>query len=263
MLSDKELIYILRERLNNARIGSFSEHLFWILYNGKYTLKKSHYGHTDFILTINGNEFKIDVKSKRQFMKYYEMNLRYKSKKKLSGVQYPYIVYFKDKICINWEEMNELQFCNYDTNCVNIYDIWNDNKPKSIKKVLRNDDDSFKQNYETIKTEIENFFQLKQLKARIIYRTCQQDFGKESPGNFIPIHRDPKRVTIFISFNGKIDISNVLKVYALQETELLNPPTLKKSRLNTPKVDLDRLEQKFVFNDLDNLFQNFFQHRSK
>ena len=92
----------------------------------------------------------------------------------------------------------------------------------------------------------------------MIYRTVQAQFGAESPDNLIPKIIDPTRVTVFLDFlDSEICRDKLRKVIAFPEACADKLPLLKKTRLHLPKVDLEKLPNKYVFHDLDDLISNF------
>ena len=111
-----------------------------------------------------------------------------------------------------------------------------------------------------IKDDLIRFFQDHDVKTRIIYRTCQAKFGNESPHNLIPTDPDDHRVTIFLDFvDDDITTTNLHRIFAIPENRARRLPKLKKSRfpIDKPKINLNRLPEKYIFRDLDDLKQNY------
>jgi hypothetical protein len=111
-----------------------------------------------------------------------------------------------------------------------------------------------------IKDDLTTFFQDNGVKTRIIYRTCQAKFGDESPHNLIPAHPQDDRVTIFLDFvDNDISTTNLNRVFAIPENHADKLPKLKYSRfpIDKPKIDLNKLPEKYIFLDLDDLKQNY------
>ena len=120
-------------------------------------------------------------------------------------------------------------------------------------------------NIAKIKKEIENFFELKGLTSRIIYRTCRKGFGNESPHNLLPQNVYSNHVTVYLDFNGyPIEKTNLGEIIAFLDTDSEKLPKLSHPRLGTsgrPKVNLETVPKDYKFNSIDDLFANFLSVR--
>jgi hypothetical protein len=77
------------------------------------------------------------------------------------------------------------------------------------------------------------------ISVRIIYRTCQEKFGGESPHNLIPNRINESRITIFMDFKvNDLALLGINKLIAFPESQSRKLP-LCESRLKVQKkVDL-------------------------
>jgi hypothetical protein len=94
------------------------------------------------------------------------------------------------------------------------------------------------------------------LRVRVIYRTTQAAFGKESPANLVPTRPDPARITVFLDFaRAPLTEDNILRIIAFPDAAGKSLPLLERPHLHRPKVDLSRLPARFVFSSLSELFR--------
>lgn len=113
---------------------------------------------------------------------------------------------------------------------------------------------------DSIRSDIENFFENHGVKVRVIYRTCQKDFGSESPGNLIVRNVTKYDATIFLSFKDyRIATDNLQYIVAFPHSKIGDLPVLKKIRLHAPKVDVANLPKEYIFKDVDNLRNRYFK----
>ncbi len=111
---------------------------------------------------------------------------------------------------------------------------------------------------EPLRSEIRDFFEALGLEARVIYRTCQEAFGVESPDNLKPGKPRRTRVTVFLDFaNDDIRRDNLRAVYAFPEAVAEALPMLANPRLGSPKVELARMPPRFVFANLEELYESW------
>ena len=122
-----------------------------------------------------------------------------------------------------------------------------------------------------MKKKLEEFFSKEGFSASPLYRTCQRDFGKESPDNLLPYRvrkeEDGLRpikncFRVFIDYNNfVIDDDNIYQIVAYKEEDYMNLPLLKTVHVNSGKnrnkVDLDLVPEKYVFKSIKDLFDNY------
>lgn len=91
-------------------------------------------------------------------------------------------------------------------------------------------------------------------RLRIIKRTVQSGFGKESPHNLLPKHWFEKDWTVFLDFrNRRIAEDNLNRIYAFPNAIGVSFPLLEKSNLHLPKIDCSKIPVDFIFTGLDDL----------
>jgi hypothetical protein len=114
--------------------------------------------------------------------------------------------------------------------------------------------------WKKIQDEIEEFFKSKGVKSRTIYRTCQMAFGlTEPPHNLPPNVGD--QVVVYVSFkDNRIEKSNIQFILAFLANDFACFPLVEHSRLHIVQpVDITRIPDKYKFNDIDELFSEFFR----
>jgi hypothetical protein len=121
---------------------------------------------------------------------------------------------------------------------------------------------AFKQDprFKMIRDDITRYFKDLGVKVRIIYRTCQEKFGEESPGNLLPAKCLNDRVSIYVDFkDNDISSENINSIIAIPEADSGNLPILETQRLPSvhPKIDLRKINRKYRFNDISDLKNNF------
>lgn len=95
--------------------------------------------------------------------------------------------------------------------------------------------------------------------CRIIYRTSQERFGRESPDNLKPKVIRPNGITIFINFNQNIAEESIINIYAFPDTRSHELPVLPPDQvhLHKEKVNLNKISRKFVFSGMEDLKSNY------
>ena len=159
--------------LNNAKFGSLSEFVFEYEFKNK-TLKRQHFDSTDF----KWNETAVDIKGRRKFGDLFTTLSAY-SGTRYSGIRYIVVDYFQNYVVIS-EDKDILKKIDY-IRIEKIFKKWSDKKPLGTHNVKK-DTDQIK----LIINKIQKFFSKNNYNARVIYRTTQDAFGKESPGNLLP-----------------------------------------------------------------------------
>lgn len=110
-----------------------------------------------------------------------------------------------------------------------------------------------------IKTVITDHFRINySLNARVIYRTVQKGFGKESPDNLAPKNVDTRNITVFVDFNDQnISLDNINRIIAFPDTHAQSFPEIPNPKLHKRKIDIDALSSIYKFSDVDELLSDF------
>ena len=231
--------------LNNAKFGSLSEFVFEYEFKNK-TLKRQHFDSADF--KWNGSA--VDVKGRRKFGNLF-ITLSAYSGTRYSGIRYIVVDYFQDYVVIS-EDKDILKKIDY-IRTEKIFKKWSDKKPLGTHNVKK-DPDQIK----LIINKIQKFFSKNNYNARVIYRTTQDAFGKESPDNLLPKKLLKYNVTVFINFkNHIISEDNVKEIFAFRDIDASNLKLIKKPHLHQNKVDLDLIDSKFKFKSICDLIRNW------
>ena len=156
--------------------------------------------------------------------------------------------YFQDLVIIS-ENTTILKKIEYST-ISKIFKKWEDRKDSIFKKVK-------KKNHEinSIKNKIKEFYIEKGFNVRIIYRTTQESFGKESPDNLLPKKALKNNITVFLNFkNHVITQNNIVEIFAFRDIDSTHFKLIKNPHLHKEKVDLELIDSKFKFKSIENLF---------
>ena len=109
-----------------------------------------------------------------------------------------------------------------------------------------------------MKNSIQKIFSEKNYNARVIHRTTQDAFGKESPDNLLPKKLLKYNVTVFVNFkNHIISEDNVKEIFAFRDIDGKKFKKIKKPHLHKKKVDLDLIDSKFKFKSISDLKRNW------
>ena len=111
-----------------------------------------------------------------------------------------------------------------------------------------------------LKKEIEDFFTKHAMDARIIYRTCSEKFGNESPHNLLPKAILSNHVMIYLDFDGCASIESLNYLIAFPDADSDKLPQLLNPRLggDRPKADLSKVPSNYRFKNVKELFANYF-----
>lgn len=237
--------------LNNAQFGSFGEFIFESNYVEE-GIQRKHNERVDFIL---GGEF-IDVKSTRKFNENYSTSRDYSGNKQI-GIQYPFLQFYADRIvCVLHKKI--LFQLNYE-NVQVLLESWikSKRKTRNIKRAKK----IKSKELERIKNKLILYFKEKGYVTRIIYRTTQKGFGKESPNNLIPREIINNRVTIFLSFNDHIFCEkNLNEIFVIADINSRKLPMIKKPTLHKEKVDLEKIDQ-YKYSSINDIIKNWAQQK--
>ena len=231
--------------LKNAKFGSLSEFVFEHEFKSK-TLKRQHFDGADFIW----NGLKTDIKGRRKFNSLFITPLKYSGPRQ-GGIRYVVVDYFQDYVVIS-EDKDILKKIDY-IRIEKIFKKWSDKKPLGTHNVKK-DPDQIK----LIISKIQKFFSKNNYNARVIYRTTQDAFGKESPDNLLPKKLLKYNVTVFINFkNHIISEDNVKEIFAFRDIDASELKLIKKPHLHQNKVDLDLIDSKYKFKSVYDLIHNW------
>jgi len=244
----KEIQNILNN-LNNAQFGSFGEFIFETK-NIEKGIQKKHNERIDFILE---GEF-IDVKSTRKFNEIFKIAKNYSGIKQ-EGIKYPFLQFYTDcVVCV----LQKTILFQLDYHSIQyLLQSWIKSKGKT--NVIKRANKIESKELETIKNKLEGYFRSKGYKTRIIYRTTQKGFGKESPGNLIPTEIEKNRVTIFLNFNNhNFCEQNLNEIFVIEDINSHNLPKIKKPTLHMEKVDLEKIDE-YKYGSINEIIKNWAQ----
>ena len=239
-------------QLNNARVGSFGEHLFeHSLREAGRRVERMHSNSTDFV--VDGAM--VDVKTTRTSLQKNATPFRRYAGRRVPGIVYAQVEFFQSSVRISLDTtiLFELAWSDVETAFARWRTGHTITTAVSPLRTLNSD------LWKPLSQEIEAFFDTRGLKARCGYRTTQARFGSESPDNLKPRAPKPQRVTVFVFFAGTVDKSAIEFVVAFHDRESDQLPMLPAHRqhLHLPKVDLGALHARFRFSDLDDLYRRF------
>ena len=230
--------------LNNAKFGSFCEFVFENIFSDE-KIERQHHDRVDF----RWNNTLVDVKGHRNFLKKYIIPSKYHGTK-LEEIRYILVEFFEDFVVIS-EEKSVIKIIKY-TEINLLFSKWTNKSDKFSNKPSKISPDLSK--LKIIKKEIMEFFLTKNLNSKIIYRTCQQNFGNESPDNLMPKIFNKFNVIVFLNFNDhRIDYDNIKELIAYRNIDALNFVKLKKTRLHKEKIDMTKIDQKYKFKSIKDL----------
>ena len=244
----KEIQNIINN-LNNAQFGSFGEFIFESN-NQEKGIQRKHNERVDFILE---DEF-IDLKSTRKFNEIYKIAKDYSGRKQ-KGIKYPFLQFYADKVVCVLQKKILFQL-DYE-NIKSLLQSWMKSKGK-INVVKRAKKIESKE-LEDIKYKLKDFFSKKGFKTRIIYRTTQKGFGKESPDNLLPSKIEKKRVTIFLNFdNHNFCEENLNEIFVIEDINSQKLPMIDKPTLHKEKVDLKKIDN-YKYGSINEIIKNWEQ----
>ena len=243
-LTEEEYVADGITKLNNAKFGSFCEFVFENIFSGD-KIERQHYDRVDF----RWNDTLVDVKGHRNFEKKYVIPSKYYGNK-LEGIRYVLVEFFEDFVVIS-EEKSTIKIMKHSK--INLlFSQWKNKSAKFSNKTSKISPDLSK--LKIMKKDIAEFFLTKNLNSKIIYRTCQQNFGNESPDNLMPKIFNKSSVIVFLNFNDRrIDYDNIKELIAYRNIDARNFAKLKKTRLNRDKIDMNKIDQKYKFKSIEEL----------
>jgi len=241
------------KNLNAPRIGAFGEYLF--KYFSKEVLRVEIYGHhkndTDFI--VDGE--RVDVKTKVGI----NAKFNYQENK---DILYAFVEISGNDARILFKG-RDYKIQNDDLGM--LWNRWIDGKEIEMSSKKSKD---LSDEWSDIKLEIKENFESFGIDALKVIQRAKQ-FKGESPHNLIDyvMTSQPKVkcCRIYVEFNGHPkNKNNIKKIFAFPEVHIDDLPRLQNLRLksglvkkNVDKVDLDRMPEKYVFRDLEDLYLNY------
>lgn len=244
-------------KLNMPRLGSFGEFVFVSTVRKimETSIERLHDNRTDFLI----NRCPVDVKTTMRNIEKDVCSFNPYAGPRISGIKYAQVEFFKTLARVSLEE---IQLCLLNQQEIN--ELWLKWLSRHDSRLPVNENESKKRALEPIENEIKSFFLNHAIEVRIIHRTCQKGFGKESPNNLKPSKIKTNSTTVFISFNDStISRDNFHKLIAFPDIDAEKFPMLEKVNLHKPKVDLDRLSEKYIFNNIEDLKEHYFERFSK
>jgi len=243
-----DVIEVIKE-LNNPQFGSFGEYIFEHQLS-EQEIQRKHSESTDFIL--NGKS--IDVKSARLLNESCTDSKTYNGKK-LSGIYYAFVQFYSNIVLCSLD--GKIIFSLHYKEIKVLFLEWQKNRKKVKSKTVKIGH-VFQANLVNIKKAITEHFIALGYKPRIIYRTNQNKFGKESPGNLVPKTIKNNSVTVFISFNNhEISDTNIDQIIAFRDSESDNFPLLRDPKFHMVKIDIERLDARHKYNTVSELLRSF------
>jgi len=240
--------------INSARSGSFGEHVFAYVASERLSLnvESVHNDRTDY--KVNGES--VDVKARRRLNSNYISPSKYHGNR-IGDLIYALVDFYRDCVRVNCEDIFQ-----YSLDWAEVIPLW-EQWILGRKRMNTIRDETKKVIINQLKSEINQFFTSHEIAARTLYRTNQKDFDKESPANFLPKEILINNATIFLDFDYRVARDNFNRIIAFPSNHSANFPLIEKVRLHKQKVDLNKVPELYIFNDLDDLFKNYFERFPK
>lgn len=257
------------QKLNTGRIGSFGEYLFEHQCTKNSIDVKRHFRErTDFL--VGHERQRVDVKTSLKYInRNFDGVFSSYGGTKLAGISYICTNFYNDKIVFSCEGRPYFKNLNIlvSGEVENLFLQWKSKRKDD--KILESDSELEQQSKQAVremKTRIEKFFNNAGCSVKIIYRTCQRIFGPESPGNLLPYVKNrimpvKDQIKVFVDYNDPvISDDNIFQVIAFPEERYRELPLLELVHVNSgkeiEKVDLDRIDSKFIFISIDDLLSD-------
>lgn len=234
-------------KMTKPVLGSFGEFIFYKYFEEKEgdSINPVHRNRIDFLL----NDIPYDVKTTGRLIESNISDFR-PFTKGYEGVRIVYVVFHLNGCTITDLELHE-EILDWDL--VEEYFIeWKKFKGYSYRVFINDESNEISM----IKERIRDHFRKKGYRARIICRTNQHDFGNESPHNLVPGTIRDGNITIFILIKDHRKVEdNIRMVYAIPDNEMKALPMIEKERLHEMKVNLDKLDDRYGFDSIKDLFE--------
>ncbi len=237
--------------LTAVSLGSFGEFIYkvQILEQTKFKIYKGHQDRFDFHV----NDELVDVKATKKHLTKKTIPLKPYTGKRVPERIYAQVEFFSDAVRISHEK-KEMFILSWDEIGV-LWDRW---KKNDAQKLTFKGKSPSKENAKIIKSKIADYFSKQGIDTRIIYRTVQAGFGKESPANLKPNEIKPNRITVFLNFNDhNVSEDNFHSIIAFTDSDSQSLPMRPKTNLGVPKVDIPAMDNRYTFEDLSDLYNNF------
>ena len=250
-------------QLNSARAGSLAELAFALTaardVGGEIKLGKlkiQHADQTDFV-TVSGR--RIDVKSRRFRANEPLPPLRAYQGPRVKEIEYGVVEFYDNgaRISLEGQLLAEIDENKLET-------IWREWLKGRAQEIPSAEKPASEEAALEISSEVKSFFTAKGFAPRVIYRTCEPSFGKESPGNLKPTKLVPKGISIYLSFYpGNVNRDNLYRLIAFPDNQASKLPMHAKTHLHLPKVNLEEVDPKYKFKNIHDLLENYFKRFPK
>ena len=238
------------KNLTAVSLGSFGEFIYkiQILEKTNHAIFKGHQDRYDFLV----DDQMIDVKATKKHISNKLEKLKIYRGNRVPDRIYAQIEFFSDFVRVS-HESDELFKLDYNEISV----LWNRWKKNDSPKLSFKGKSPSRENAIKIKEEIFDFFKKKNIKTRIIYRTVQAGFGNESPANLKPKNIIDNRLTVFMNFKDhNVSKDNFNSIIAFYDNDSKYLPMRNKTNLGINKVNLKKLDNKYIFRNIEDLFKN-------
>ncbi len=237
--------------LNNAQLGSFGEFIFAAQMAGSKECQvvRRHRQRADFLV----DNVAVDVKTSVRGLKRPTQLARKFVGNRVDGVSYAMVEFMSDgaRVSLEGESLGGLSWRDVER-------MWAEWRPLGKDSKTRSAPDENVSTMRVLRAELTDFFHSIGLRPRILYRTCQAEFGREAPANLRPSVRHADRVTVYLDFHDhRIGRGNVRRIFAFPDERSDELPPLATTRLHVAKVDLERMPPEFCFHDIDDLKARF------
>lgn len=235
------------QRLNNAQLGSFGEHVFAAVAGSQtgVSLKALRRDRIDFVL----NSVPVDVKTTKRDMQRLIRQLSPYKGPRVDGIRYAQVEFAQEgvRVSLEIEVLGTFEW----TRVQQWWETW-------ASGVHRVRSSANPYSFSPIREKIIAHFTGLGWDARVLYRTIQSQFGDESPANLIPTKPRRNGITVFVDFAGPLlSEANIRRLIAFEDAASTSLRVLERTRLHKPKVDLGSIPTKYSFLNLAELFKRF------
>lgn len=255
--SDPDRIPARLLTLNNAQRGSFGEFIFAaVAADAKgWRVVRQHRQPVDFFVSDIG----VDVKTSVRGLSRPAGRAVKFAGTRVNGVSYALVEFLSDgaRVSLEAEVLGELS-------SDDIQKLWIEWTHRGRHRKAKGVPNQYTEVLRALRAELTTFFHSVGLRPRMLYRTCQAQYGREAPANLRPSTRQADRVTVYLDFHDvRINRDNITRIVAFPDGRSEELPKLAKTRLHLAKVDLERLPPEFLFASIDDLKARFVAERLK
>lgn len=252
---EPEMLPDMLKQLSPPRLGRFGEFIF------KDTLRRIlgvaaedwHRDQADFV--AGGRH--IDVKTTRQGRDRAAGSVKPHAGKRLPNVGYAVVAFHADGAAVALED-KVLEFLTWPR----VSELWVEwgqrrrTRPHTEARAVESSP------WKPIASDLTGFFAGVGYRARLIRRTCQHRFGKQSPHDLLRDHPGADGVTVFLDFADRVAPGAVRRIIAFPDCRKDELPrrasernylSQSDKRGKFAKVDLDRVPADFVFTSIGDL----------